>query len=91
MKGLYFIAIIPRGQSANIQTGVVEAELGGTHLLLAFDGSKFGYKRTVPIAQLEAFSFFNTKAEQQLAVDELLAQNSLAQNGAPSPNEGVIQ
>jgi hypothetical protein len=75
MKGLFFIAIVTQGNRANIQTGVVEAELGGSHLLLNFDGNKFRYKRTVPMSQLEAFSFFDTQAEQQLAVSELLARN----------------
>ena len=76
MKGLFFIAIIPQGQRVNIQTGVVKNQIGDTHLLLNFDGNKFQYLRTIPIAQLEAFSFFNTQAEQKLAVAELLARNS---------------
>jgi|GEM_PF-3486552 len=81
MKGLFFIAIIPQGNRANIQTGIVKDKLGETHLLLEFDGNKFKYKRTVPVAQLEAFSFFDTQAEQRLAVDELLAQNQAVADG----------
>jgi hypothetical protein len=79
VKGLYFIAIITQGDRANIQTGIVEDKLGATHLLLNFDGNKFKYKRTVPVGQLEAFSFFDTQEAQQLAVSELLAQNDAGQ------------
>jgi hypothetical protein len=78
VKGLVF-AHIARDQQVegrfNIRTGIVKAAVGNSHWLLEFKGKAFKFANVLSCDDLASFQFFNTEAELQAFVAEIISAN----------------
>lgn len=77
MKGLTFVELQQDPNTAgrvNIRSGTVKQAIGPNHWLLEFKGSRFRFSNVYSADDLSRFQFFNTEAEANLFIGELVSK-----------------
>jgi hypothetical protein len=81
MIGMHFCHVSPDPQNPDrglIKIGTVKSALGGSRYLLEFQGKNYNFSNVFSSENLEGFAFFNTAAERQQFIAELLASKTPA-------------
>jgi hypothetical protein len=74
MRGQHFVFIENTPTGRNFRTGIVKQAVGAERFLLEFQGKGYHFSNVLNSEQLERFAFFNTPAERDAFIAEVIDQ-----------------